>query len=164
MSTYNFSSRTGRFVLLALLSIAGSALAVGTAVSGSIKPKNGAYVQYPKKAGQSFGYVSTEGGKIAGAGGALPFRDKEGKNCVPQGLYAAAGKVSFVFVAKRKVRPDRRNRFTISVKPSSLTPTLKGTVKGRMLSRNRATITFALSAGSCKAKGTFGKATYTAGG
>jgi hypothetical protein len=132
--------------------------------SASIKPKNGAYIQYPSKAGQAFGYVTTQGGKIAGGGGSLAFRDKSGKSCVPEGLFASEGKVSFTFVAKRKVRPDRRNRFTISVKPNAVTPTLRGRVSGKMISRNRASLKFSLSAAGCRASGSFGRATYVSGG
>jgi hypothetical protein len=158
------TSRTGRFAFIALLVFAGTALVAGTATGGSIKPKNGAYLQSPAKAGQNFGYVSTEAGKIAGGGGGLTFRDRTGKACVPEGLYASGGKVSFAFVAKRKVRPDRRNRFVISVKRSAYTPTLRGTVSGKMLSRNRARFTISLTAGNCKARGTFTNATYVSGG
>jgi hypothetical protein len=135
-----------------------------SSASASIKPKNGAYIQYPSKAGQAFGYVTTQAGRIAGGGGALAFRDKSGKSCVPEGLYASEGKVSFSFVAKRKVRPDRRNRFVISVKPNAVTPTLRGSVRGKMVSRNRASLRFSLSAAGCKASGTFGRATYVSGG
>lgn len=157
-------SRTRRFAFIALLAFAGTALVAGTATGGSIKPKHGAYLQSPKKTGQNLGYVNTGTGTIAGAGGTLPFRDRVGKACVPEGLYASGGKVSFAFVAKRTVRPNRRNRFVISVKRSVYTPTLRGTVRGKMVSRNRARFSFSLTAGNCKAKGTFNNATYVSGG
>jgi len=158
-----FISRTVRIALIALLAVAGSAVAVSTATGGSIKPKNGAYYQVPKP-GQAFGYVNTEAGRITGGGGSLAFRDKAGKSCAPEGLSLSEGKVSFSFEAKRKVRPNSRNRFVISIKRSSYSPTVRGTVSGKMLSRNRATLTLSLSAGNCKAKATFSKAVFTAGG
>ena len=143
-----------------------SVLLLGTAVSADarVSPKDGAYLQSSTKPNRPFGYISTDKGKVNGAGGSLRFIDSKGKSCVPEGLYATAGLTGVSLVARSNARPNGRGNYRIAIKSNAAYPKLRGTVTGKFISRNVATISFNLSSGTCKAKSTFKSAKFTAGG
>ncbi len=129
-----------------------------------IKPKDGLYYDATSLKDPSYGYVSTSGGKVGGAGFSIKFKNKKGKACVPKNFTAGeAGNIDVAF-GTSKAKPNRKGKFSVKVKKSPFFPGLKGTVNGKFKSTKKALIKAKLKADGCTAKAKFKKAVYTAGG
>ncbi|MBN8866609.1 MAG: hypothetical protein J0H98_03550 [Solirubrobacterales bacterium] len=151
-----------RFTRLAILAL-GLALAVGVAspAAAKVKPKDGAYYQ---ALGKQSGYIITEKGKITGVSATLKFKLKNGKTCIPEGLYDSDGVAGVYFAPKRPVAPKRTNRFSFKGTKQTSYPKLKTSISGRLVNANKAAFTIKARQGGCSAQLTLKRAKYTAGG
>lgn len=160
-STGSVNSRRGTFALVLLALVAG--LIPAAVAQAKVKVKDGVYYQPGKARDLTLGYLTTEGGKITGAGFTIKFKTKSGKACVPSGYTESEGYVSLVFGTK-KTKPKSNGKFTLKNQKSPFNPGLKATVTGKFKSSNKASFKATLKAGGCTAKRNFTKAVYTAGG
>ena len=154
-----------RKVFLALIAIPTAALLIpASGAQAKIKPQDGIYYDATSKKAPQYGYVTTDKGKVTGAGFNLKFKDAKGKTCTPEGFIPQAGGWIEVSFETSKDRPNGRGKFSVKVKSNASFPGIKGRVSGKFKSKNRAVVRADLKAGGCSAKATYSKALYSAGG
>jgi len=155
--------KKSRFALL-ILAVASILVPVGIA-QAKVHIKDGSYYKAAKDAKHpAFGVIGTYHGKVTSASFNMKFKDSKGKLCVPAGLSAYAGYVGVSITAKKNVKPTSSGKYKITVKKSTYTPGLTGTVKGKFKSSNKATISAKLKSGNCVGTYSTSSAIYTAGG
>jgi hypothetical protein len=161
-------NRATRLLLAAALSLSAFSLLLVTAgpADARVKIKDGTYFQAAKKPKQPQGFVTTNGGKVSSAFGAVVFRKPNGKKCVPKDydLLESNGRIQIAFAAKRPVKPNRKDKFSFTNAPQSFQPGLKATVTGQFLSAKKAKFTITAKVKTCTAKLTLKNAVFTAGG